>query len=94
MDWRFARELLAAGLRMPAGEGDVHLAPCFEHHLMLRLDPGPPQPAALFVLAAADVEHLLAASYQLVPLGAEALDCDALLGALLHPQPDPGGDGR
>ncbi len=93
MDWRFARELLVAGLRMPAGEGDVHLAPCFEHHLVLRLDPGPPQPAASFVLAAADIERLLAASYQLVPLGTEALDCDALLGPLLH-QPHTGGGGR
>lgn len=90
VDWRFARELLAAGLRMPAGAGDVHLAPCFEHLLVLRLDPGPAQPAALFVLDAGDVEHLLAASYQLVPLGTEALDCDALLGALLPAQPDPG----
>ena len=93
VDWRFARELLAAGLRMPAGDGDVHLTLCFEHHLLMRLDPGPPQSAALFVLDASDAERLLHRSYQLVPLGAEVVDCDALLSALLPTQPDPGGGG-
>ena len=83
--WRLARELLAAGLLMSAGQGDVQLEPLPTGALLLRLRNQREQ--AQFLLNEHDAHQLLARSYQLVPLGAEALDTDALLGALLHADP-------
>ncbi len=83
--WRLARELLAAGLLMSAGQGDVQLEPFPTGALLLRLRNQHEQ--AQFLLDEHDAHRLLTRSYQLVPLGAEALDTAALLGALLHADP-------
>lgn len=76
VDWALARELLAAGLLMPAGAGDVRLAPLGEH-LVLGLDNG--RARATLLLPAADVAGFLAATYRQIPLGAEQVDVDPTL---------------
>jgi hypothetical protein len=84
--WTFARELLAAGVSAPAGEGDITIEP----------DPASGQPRQLRITLATDclatmlvstdrVVEFLVESYGLVPTGTELdrVDLDAEIAALL-----------
>lgn len=84
VDWVMARELLAAGLLMPAGVGDVRLEPV-AGDLQLVLDNGCDQ--ATLSLPASDVAGFLVLAYQRLPLGAERIDIGAELALLLNGGP-------
>ncbi|MEU9064806.1 SsgA family sporulation/cell division regulator [Streptomyces sp. NPDC048430] len=83
--WVFARELLAEGLRRPAGVGDVLVFPrhrCLPDtmRIVLRTRAG----AALVELSASEVTRFLQNAGQLVPPGTEAayVDIDSGLAQL------------
>ncbi|MFE0463895.1 SsgA family sporulation/cell division regulator [Kitasatospora sp. NPDC058965] len=81
--WVFARELLAEGLRGPAGRGDVHVTPDQQGGILIALAGRPG--VALLAAPAAELARFLAATEEAVPLGAEAglIDWDRHLDDLL-----------
>jgi hypothetical protein len=85
--WTFARSLLVDGLAGPAGEGDVVVwpdrTPAGEPTVVLRL--ASPDGAAVLHADSDEVAEFLAATYAVVPLGAESahLDVDLVVSALL-----------
>ncbi|WTO34300.1 SsgA family sporulation/cell division regulator [Streptomyces achromogenes] len=73
VDWVFARDLLAEGLRRPAGEGDVLVFPrhgCLPDTLRIVLR-RPGAGAALVELPASETERFLRDTWELVPPGTE-----------------------
>ncbi|MBO8199654.1 SsgA family sporulation/cell division regulator [Streptomyces smyrnaeus] len=82
--WAFSRELLAEGLRGPAGEGDVHICPCGQERTVIELYAG--EGVAVLEFRAADLGRFLQHSYDLVPAGAETalLDLEEGFAALLR----------
>ncbi|MGC0316311.1 SsgA family sporulation/cell division regulator [Kitasatospora acidiphila] len=81
--WVFARQLLACGLELPSGLGDVHVRPCRGAHTMVELRA--PEGVALVRFEAGDLRRFLWASYQAVPEDRELrhLDADRALAELL-----------
>ncbi len=75
--WTLARELLAAGLLMPAGggAGDVTVAPTPTGAVLIGLSNS--REYAEFRFNGDHIAEFLADSYQAVPLGAERLDWPA-----------------
>ncbi|MFE6688505.1 SsgA family sporulation/cell division regulator [Streptomyces sp. NPDC057743] len=69
VDWAFARDLLAEGLRTAAGRGDVRIRPSGPERVLMEFhaDEG----IAMVQLRTADVRRFLARSYELVPAGRE-----------------------
>ncbi|MBM7804713.1 hypothetical protein JOD57_000550 [Geodermatophilus bullaregiensis] len=91
--WLLGRELLAAGLERPAGDGDVRLWPGRASGDVLYLHLRAPSGEALFELSRATVAAFLQRTETLVPTGQEtaALDVDEELAALLsNGGADPG----
>jgi Streptomyces sporulation and cell division protein, SsgA len=87
VEWMFARELLAAGLVAPAGDGDVRIWPSPEQgDDQLYVELCSPSGRALFILRRAVLAEFSRRCEELVPPGTEAehLDIDAELDALLH----------
>ncbi|MFF3763199.1 SsgA family sporulation/cell division regulator [Streptomyces sp. NPDC001922] len=82
--WVFARDLLAAGLKEPAGDGDVHVRPfgadttVLEFHATVG--------TAMVRMDSADLRRFLQRSYLVVPAGQESaqFDLDSELAALLR----------
>ncbi|TJZ56861.1 SsgA family sporulation/cell division regulator [Streptomyces piniterrae] len=74
VDWAFARELLAEGLRMPAGRGDVRVRPSGPDRTVMEFhaDEG----IAMVQLKTSDVRQFLARSYAAVPAGCEPAHLD------------------
>lgn len=80
--WAFARDLLAAGLHAPAGEGDIRVSPVGEDYVQVYLESDVGASSAL--LDSAVVATFLVGIYARVPVGAETLpDLDAELRKLL-----------
>ncbi|MFD8499664.1 SsgA family sporulation/cell division regulator [Amycolatopsis sp. NPDC059657] len=82
VEWTFARDLLVDGLVEPAGLGDVRIRPdLVQDEELIILEIESPDGYASFELERADIERFLAASYELVPLGAEDeyFDVDTLI---------------
>ncbi|MCX2968143.1 MULTISPECIES: SsgA family sporulation/cell division regulator [Streptomyces] len=81
--WVFGRELLAAALRGPAGEGDVRFWSHRPGRTTLELRAA--QGAALVELGTEELDRFLAATYAFVPAAEETrrLDLDAAIAALL-----------
>jgi Streptomyces sporulation and cell division protein, SsgA len=69
VEWTFCRELLATGLVMPAGRGDVVLRP--DGPAVLQIELNSPTGHAEISAAAADAHRFLALTYTQIPLGAE-----------------------
>ena len=91
--WLLGRELLAAGLERPAGDGDVRLWPARTSGDVLYLHLRAPSGEALFELSRATVAAFLQQTETLVPTGQEtaALGVDEQLAALLsNGGADPG----
>ncbi|MEX5720091.1 SsgA family sporulation/cell division regulator [Geodermatophilus maliterrae] len=91
--WLLGRELLAAGLERPAGDGDVRLWPARTSGDVLYLHLRAPSGEALFELSRATVAAFLQRTETLVPTGQEtaALGVDEELAALLsNGGADPG----
>ncbi|MER5884549.1 SsgA family sporulation/cell division regulator [Streptomyces sp. NPDC001941] len=81
--WTFARDLLAEGLRQPAGVGDVRVAPCGDGWLRLALSS--PEGYAELQLSAEAVGEFVRHTGVVVPPGLERTDdsLEALLGTVL-----------
>jgi hypothetical protein len=80
--WLVAREVLWTGLERAAGEGDVRLGPAGPSDVLF-LHLGAPSGEALFELSRAALKAFLRGTAALVPLGAETVDLDDELAALL-----------
>ncbi|SFH51296.1 Streptomyces sporulation and cell division protein, SsgA [Amycolatopsis regifaucium] len=76
IDWLFSRELLAAGLLEPTGEGDVRIGPSVSDPEGVQIDLKTPDGAATFTVGAEDLKHLLDCSHAMVPRGEEFLWID------------------
>jgi hypothetical protein len=81
--WVFGRQLLASGLDLPSGLGDVQIRPCRGGHTMVELRA--PEGVALVRFEARDLKRFLWNSYRVVPEGRELrhLDADRALAELL-----------
>jgi hypothetical protein len=69
--WTFARTLLEAGLRGPAGYGDVHLWPCGHARTVVELHS--PHGLALLQFDTRDLRRFLLRTYAVVAAGEEDL---------------------
>jgi len=86
VEWIFARELLAAGIEGPAGEGDVQVWPeDTEGSDILNIALSSPFGEARFAAPLAATAEYLKSTYQIIPAGAESdfIDVDAELDELL-----------
>ncbi|MEV4558983.1 SsgA family sporulation/cell division regulator [Kitasatospora sp. NPDC049285] len=81
--WVFARHLLATGLDLPSGEGDVHIRPALGGRTMVELRS--PGGVALLQFDGEALRRFLWSSYLTVPEGQELrhLDADRALAELL-----------
>ncbi|MFF2042184.1 SsgA family sporulation/cell division regulator [Kitasatospora sp. NPDC058170] len=75
IEWVFARQLLTAGLELPAGVGDVHIRPALGRRTMVELRA--PEGTALLQFDTTDLRRFLWRSRLLVPEGEEHLHLDA-----------------
>ncbi len=84
VEWIFGRELLAAGLRAPAGEGDVQVWP-EDRSDILNIALSSPFGEAHFEAPLSDTAEFLESTYGIVPAGAESdfIDVDGALDELL-----------
>ncbi|WP_406198963.1 SsgA family sporulation/cell division regulator [Kitasatospora sp. NBC_01560] len=73
--WVFARQLLTAGLELPAGVGDVHVRPAAGRRTMVELRA--PEGTALVQFDSTDLRRFLWRSRLVVPEGEEHLHLDA-----------------
>ncbi|MFE6175518.1 SsgA family sporulation/cell division regulator [Streptomyces sp. NPDC056464] len=70
--WTFARGLLEAGLRGPAGDGDVHIWPCGEERTVVELHS--PYGMALLQFDTSALSRFLLRTYAVVAPGEEDLE--------------------
>jgi hypothetical protein len=87
--WTFARDLLAAGVSVPSGEGDITVEPDYlssmdDSERMLRITLATDSLATMVTSAACVVEFLVE-TYAVVPTGSELdrVDLDAEIAALI-----------
>ncbi|MER6362482.1 SsgA family sporulation/cell division regulator [Kitasatospora sp. NPDC001527] len=73
--WVFARRLLASGLEVPSGIGDVHVRPSLGRRTLVELRA--PEGTAMVQFDTADLRRFLWRSRLLVPEGEEHLHLDA-----------------
>ncbi|WP_432040224.1 SsgA family sporulation/cell division regulator [Streptomyces cucumeris] len=87
VEWTFGRELLAAGLRGPAGNGDVQMWPCGPQRTVLEFHA--PEGMAMVQFDTGDLLRFLGRSYTVVPEGSEIgqLNLDDGLASLLGDAP-------
>ncbi|SOD89505.1 SsgA family sporulation/cell division regulator [Streptomyces sp. Ag109_G2-15] len=86
VDWIIGRDLLADGLKGPAGEGDIRVWPADEHDLGdVYILLSPPAGTALLKAPAQEIKAFLQETEAVVPRGAELrhFDLDALLAHFL-----------
>lgn len=83
IEWVFARQLLASGLDLPTGEGDVHVRPALGQRTVVELRS--PDGVALLQFDRTELRRFLGSSYLAVPEGEELsrLDYDRALADLL-----------
>jgi hypothetical protein len=84
--WVFARELLAAGMTAPVGDGDVRVWPSVTRgRPVVCIGLRSPDGAALLEAPASTVQSFLTQTFRLVPEGSEAqlLDIDRTITSLL-----------
>ncbi|MGM9469156.1 SsgA family sporulation/cell division regulator [Streptomyces murinus] len=72
--WTFARELLAAGLLEPEGQGDVRVRPYSYDRIVLEFHA--PEGTAVVHVRAGEIRRFLEATGELVPVGLEHLQLD------------------
>jgi hypothetical protein len=80
--WLVARELLRTGLERPVGDGDVRLGPAGPTDVLF-LHLVAPSGEAWFELSRVALAAFVRGTEALVPLGAETVDLDDELAALL-----------
>jgi len=74
VSWTFARELLAAGLEGPEGDGDVRVRPYGYDRTVLEFHA--PEGTAVIHVHSRDVRSFLRRAAELVPVGLEHLQVD------------------
>jgi len=87
VNWVFARELIAEGLRKPAGDGDIAMWPSkTDGREVLCISLSSPSGQALMEAPREGIEDFLARSYTVVPVGSESslIDMDSLIDRLLE----------
>jgi hypothetical protein len=87
VNWVFARELIADGLRKPAGDGDIAMWPSkTDGREVLCISLSSPSGQALMEAPREVIEDFLARSYTVVPSGSESslIDMDSLIDRLLE----------
>ncbi|MFE7212808.1 SsgA family sporulation/cell division regulator [Streptomyces sp. NPDC001698] len=72
--WLFARDLLAAGLQEPEGDGDVRVRPYGFDRTVLEFHA--PEGTAVVHVRSGEIRRFLEATSELVPLGLEHLQFD------------------
>ncbi|MFF8989417.1 SsgA family sporulation/cell division regulator [Streptomyces sp. NPDC014983] len=72
--WTFARDLLAAGLLAPEGQGDVRVRPYGYDRIVLEFHA--PEGTAVVHVRAGEIRRFLEAAAELVPVGLEHLQLD------------------
>lgn len=86
--WVFARELLAAGLYEPTGDGDVHVWPCLDARgrAVTIIELSSPDGEALMQARSDEVCEFLNRTETIVPRGTEAglMDVDGALDKILQ----------
>lgn len=91
VEWTFARQLLADGVRAPVGQGDVQVWPSTsDAEPVACLSLSSPSGKALFELPVPELVEFLTMTYAAVPTGAESdhVDVDAELALLLSAEPE------
>jgi len=91
VEWIFGRELLAAGLETPVGEGDVQVWPddaadaSATEHSVLNIALSSPFGEAHFEAPLTEIAEFLQSTYAIVPVGSESdfIDVDSELDDLL-----------
>jgi hypothetical protein len=83
--WTFARELLVEGQYEPAGDGDVHVWPCLSScgEAVVIVELCSPLGETLLQFPSRAVQQFVYSSTDVVPMGAEELDVDSWIEALL-----------
>ncbi|MGW4132272.1 SsgA family sporulation/cell division regulator [Amycolatopsis japonica] len=76
IEWLFSRELLAAGMLVPSGDGDVRISPTAADPPGVRVELKTPDGAATFMVTAEDLKDFLDCSEAMVPYGDESLWID------------------
>lgn len=86
--WTFGRELLAAGLYEPSGDGDVHVWPCLDSdgHAVVIIELCSPDGEALVQARTGDLSVFVDRMSRAVVPGTESehLDLDAMIAAILE----------
>lgn len=86
--WTFGRDLLAAGLYEPSGDGDVHVWPCLdaEGHAVVIIELCSPDGEALVQARTGDLSAFVDRMNKAVTPGSESeyLDLDAAITAILE----------
>ncbi|HEX6249280.1 MAG TPA: SsgA family sporulation/cell division regulator [Nocardioidaceae bacterium] len=86
--WTFGRELLAAGLYEPSGDGDVHVWPCLDAagHAVVIVELSSPDGEALVQARTEDLSSFVERMHNAVAPGAEGdlLDLDATIAAIFE----------
>lgn len=80
--WVMGRDLIAEGMTMAAGDGDVRLRPHAGQVLVLELISD--RHVTVLRVPASTLRKFLDASYRLVPPGSERFDADAFLSIVLR----------
>jgi len=82
--WAFSRDLLASGLREPAGNGDVQVWPCGRAQVIVEFHG--PEGVAMVQFDTAPLRRFLDSAYALVPVGEEqhAIEMEPQFHTLLH----------
>ena len=85
VDWVFARDLLAEGVAMPAGEGDVRLHPCWGDPGLVVVYLESPFGRAVLTACRKQLKEFLDCTTRLVPIGLESewLEIDSSITHLL-----------
>jgi Streptomyces sporulation and cell division protein, SsgA len=86
VEWIFSRELLAAGMDGPAGEGDVHVWPGTDHGLgLLNISLSSPFGHAHFEAPLSAIADFMARTFAVIPAGEESafINIDGELDELL-----------
>ena len=85
--WTFGRDLLAAGLYEPSGDGDVHVWPCLDAdgHAVVIIELCSPDGEALVQARTGDLSRFVERMSKAVVPGSESahLDVDAAIAAIL-----------
>jgi hypothetical protein len=85
VEWTFGRDLLIGGLYEPTGDGDVHVWPCLDGDArsVVIIELCSPDGEALVQARAADVTAFVERMTSSVAPGAESVDIDAAIAAIL-----------